>query len=90
MNSPPPKLEVILTNFFAEPTVLLVPITSRVELVIELREGLMMFIDVQMYISLYKNANLHTLKYNICFYLYWHEKLFTWDTRTDPINMDEL
>ena len=29
MNSPPPKPEVILTNFFAEPTVLLVPITSR-------------------------------------------------------------
>jgi hypothetical protein len=29
VNSPPPKLEVILTNFFAEPTVLLVPITSR-------------------------------------------------------------
>jgi hypothetical protein len=25
----PPKPEVILTNFFAEPTVLLVPITSR-------------------------------------------------------------
>jgi hypothetical protein len=33
VNSPPPKPEVILTNFFAEPTVLLVPITSRVELV---------------------------------------------------------
>jgi hypothetical protein len=29
VNSPPPKHEVILTNFFAEPTVLLVPITSR-------------------------------------------------------------
>ena len=29
MNSPPPKPEVILTNFFAEPTVLLVPITNR-------------------------------------------------------------
>jgi len=29
VNSPPPKPEVILTNFFAEPTVLLVPITSR-------------------------------------------------------------
>jgi hypothetical protein len=29
LNSPPPKPEVILTNFFAEPTVLLVPITSR-------------------------------------------------------------
>ena len=27
--SPPPKPEVILTNFFAEPIVLLVPITSR-------------------------------------------------------------
>jgi hypothetical protein len=26
VNSPPPKPEVILTNFFAEPTVLLVPI----------------------------------------------------------------
>ena len=26
---PPPKPEVILTNFFVEPTVLLVPITSR-------------------------------------------------------------
>jgi hypothetical protein len=25
VNSPPPKPEVILTNFFAEPTVLLVP-----------------------------------------------------------------
>ena len=32
MNYPPPKPEVILTNFFAEPTVLLVPITSRVYL----------------------------------------------------------
>jgi hypothetical protein len=31
VNSPPPKPEVILTNFFAEPTVLLVPITSRVK-----------------------------------------------------------
>jgi hypothetical protein len=31
VNSSPPKPEVILTNFFAEPTVLLVPITSRVE-----------------------------------------------------------
>ena len=29
MNSPPPKPEVILTYFFAEPTVLLVPITNR-------------------------------------------------------------
>jgi hypothetical protein len=29
VNSPIPKPEVILTNFFAEPTVLLVPITSR-------------------------------------------------------------
>jgi hypothetical protein len=29
VNSPPPKPEVILTNFFAEPTVLLVPITSH-------------------------------------------------------------
>jgi hypothetical protein len=29
MNSPPPKLEVILTKFFAERTILLVPITSR-------------------------------------------------------------
>jgi hypothetical protein len=29
VNYPPPKPEVILTNFFAEPTVLLVPITSR-------------------------------------------------------------
>jgi GH43 family beta-xylosidase len=28
-NTDPPKPEVILTNFFAEPTVLLVPITSR-------------------------------------------------------------
>jgi hypothetical protein len=30
VNSPPAKPEVILTNFFAEPTVLLVQITSRV------------------------------------------------------------
>ena len=29
VNSSPPKPEVILTNFFVEPTVLLVPITSR-------------------------------------------------------------
>jgi hypothetical protein len=29
VNSPPPKPEVILTNLFAKPTVLLVPITSR-------------------------------------------------------------
>jgi hypothetical protein len=31
--SPPPEQEVILTNFFAEPTVLLVPITSRVNII---------------------------------------------------------
>jgi hypothetical protein len=35
VNSPPPKPEVILTNFFAEPTVLLVPITSRVKSIYE-------------------------------------------------------
>jgi hypothetical protein len=29
VNYPPPTPKVILTNFFAEPTVLLVPITSR-------------------------------------------------------------
>jgi hypothetical protein len=29
VNSSPPKPEVILTKFFAEPTVLLVPIISR-------------------------------------------------------------
>jgi hypothetical protein len=29
VNSPPPKPEAIPTNFFAESTVLLVPITSR-------------------------------------------------------------
>jgi hypothetical protein len=29
VNSPPPKPEVILTNLFAEPIVLLVAITSR-------------------------------------------------------------
>ena len=33
VNSPPPKPEVILTNFFTEPTVLLVPITSRDNLI---------------------------------------------------------
>jgi hypothetical protein len=32
VNSPPPKPEIILTNFFAESTVLFVPITSRVKL----------------------------------------------------------
>ena len=37
MNSPPPKPEAILTNFFAEPTVLLVPITSRVYVILEYR-----------------------------------------------------
>jgi ABC-type transporter Mla maintaining outer membrane lipid asymmetry ATPase subunit MlaF len=31
VNYPPPKPEVILTNIFAEPTVLLVPITSHVK-----------------------------------------------------------
>jgi hypothetical protein len=36
VNSPPPKPEVILTNFFAEPTVLLVPITSRVRVITKL------------------------------------------------------
>jgi hypothetical protein len=43
VNSPPPKPETILTNFFAEPTVLLVPITSRDkfinQLVVETLEG---------------------------------------------------
>jgi hypothetical protein len=34
VNSPPPKPEVILTNFFAEPTVLLVPITSRGDMIV--------------------------------------------------------
>jgi hypothetical protein len=34
VNSPPPKQEVILTNFFAKPTVLLVPITSRVYIIV--------------------------------------------------------
>jgi hypothetical protein len=34
LHSPPPKPEVILKNFFAEPTVLLVPITSRAILLI--------------------------------------------------------
>ena len=29
VGSPPPGPEVVLTNFFAEPTVLLVPIASR-------------------------------------------------------------
>jgi hypothetical protein len=29
VTSAPPKPEIILTNFFAEPTVLFVPITSR-------------------------------------------------------------
>jgi hypothetical protein len=33
VNSPPPKPEVILTNFFAKPTVLLVPITSRGDMI---------------------------------------------------------
>ena len=46
MNSPPPKPEVILTNFFAEPTVLLVPITSRVELV----TAYVYFIEYTLYI----------------------------------------
>ena len=36
--SPPPKPEVILTNFFAEPIVLIVPITSRVNVGMVLRE----------------------------------------------------
>jgi hypothetical protein len=36
VNSPPPKAEVILTNFFAEPTVLLVPITNRDYIFIDL------------------------------------------------------
>jgi hypothetical protein len=34
VNSPPPKPEVILTNFFAEPTVLLVRITSRADVIL--------------------------------------------------------
>jgi hypothetical protein len=37
VNSPPPKPEVILTNFFAEPTVLLVPITSRAFVIVNAR-----------------------------------------------------
>jgi hypothetical protein len=36
VNSPPPKPEVILTNFFAEPTVLLVPIASRAKVLLHL------------------------------------------------------
>jgi hypothetical protein len=37
VNSPPPKPEVILMNFFAEPTVLLVPITSRVRMIVKVK-----------------------------------------------------
>jgi hypothetical protein len=41
VNSHPPKPEVILANFFAEPTVLLVPITSRVLLITKGKRGSM-------------------------------------------------
>jgi hypothetical protein len=46
VNSPPPKPEVILTNFFAEPTVLLVPITSRVILIASFVRGYVMMLKL--------------------------------------------
>jgi hypothetical protein len=45
VNSPPPKPEVILTNFFAEPTVLLVPITSRVLLITKGKQTVVYHLD---------------------------------------------
>jgi hypothetical protein len=48
VNSPPPKPEVILTNFFAEPTVLLVPITSRANITEKLQTQIA--IKVYMYL----------------------------------------
>jgi hypothetical protein len=44
VNSPPPKPEVILTNFFAEPTVLLVAITSRVN--VKYKQNFIILIDI--------------------------------------------
>jgi hypothetical protein len=43
VNSPPPKPVVILTNFFAEPTVLLVPITSREKRILKENETIQIF-----------------------------------------------
>jgi hypothetical protein len=54
LNSPPPKPEVILTNFFAEPTVLLVPITSRDNIKREIltnsyEDGRLKMIDIKLF-----------------------------------------
>jgi hypothetical protein len=46
VNSPPPKPEVILTNLFAEPTVLLVPITSREYILNESRNNVWYVLDM--------------------------------------------
>jgi hypothetical protein len=73
VNSPPPKPKVILTNFFAEPTVLLVPITSRdisislCDFIIDFKlwTGLLNFFDFtirNMYsLFLYMKCNSHKI-----------------------------
>ena len=66
MNSPPPKPEVILTDFFAEPTVLLVPITSRdnTSIQIKVKEQLVLIkdVDVNEYERISNSIFRHKLK----------------------------
>jgi hypothetical protein len=58
VNSPPPKPEVILTNFFAEPTVLLVPITSRGDISVDCND-----FDAG-YLITYRKIKFYTAKIN--------------------------
>jgi hypothetical protein len=46
VNSPPPKLEVILTNCFAEPIVLLVAITSHAYCVSHIHQLYMIDLEI--------------------------------------------
>jgi hypothetical protein len=62
VNSPPPKPEVILTNFFTEPTVLLVPITSRVVGVLDQNPVVITIFNLESDIS-YVNSCLILMKF---------------------------
>jgi hypothetical protein len=66
VNSPPPTPEVILTNFFAEPTVLLVPITSRGKLLVSYFSGGGVYISKSsMYILLISIMKIIKNNYNL-------------------------
>ena len=66
MNSSPPKPEVIFTNFFAEPTVLLVPITSRDFAGPEKLVSCLVYIDQLQIVDIKRNIVLYLVINKLC------------------------